>query len=188
MRVGDRTSFFRRLVGRLALAVAGTLLGLALGEVTVRALGCGDVTFDRSKLHAFDPDAGWICQPGLDLRYELTGSFDVRVRCNSRGLRDTEHAFEKVQGLLRIVCSGDSFMWGYGVEDDETFPACLARSLPNTETINLGVSGYSTVQEYVRLETEGMRYSPDWVVFFVCWNDLDANFDDKDGRRPIARL
>jgi hypothetical protein len=40
----------------------------------------------------------------------------------------------------------------------------------------------------VRLESEGMRYAPDWVVFFVCLNDLDGNFDDKDGRRPIAAL
>jgi hypothetical protein len=188
MRAGRLSDFFRKLASRLALVVAGSLLGLALGEVVVRALGRGDVTLDRGRLHAFDPEAGWICQPGANLRYELPESFAVRVRCNSRGLRDVEHAFEKPAGVLRIVCSGDSFMWGYGVEDDETFPSCLSRALGNAETINLGVSGYNTVQEYVRLESEGMRYGPDWVVFFVCWNDLDANFDDKGGRRPIAAL
>src|SRR5262245_30566719 len=150
MRAGDPARNLRRLLGRLGLLLGGTLLALAIGEVVVRALGRGDVTFERGRFHTFDPDAGWICQPELDLRYELPGSFDLRVRCNSRGLRDIEHSFEKAPGRLRIVCVGDSFMWGYGVEDDETFPSCLARSLANTETINLGVSGYSTVQEYVR--------------------------------------
>jgi hypothetical protein len=79
-------------------------------------------------------------------------------------------------------------MWGYGVEDDQTFPAVLARELPGTETINLGANGYNMVQEFVRLDEHGLRYSPDWVVAFFCSNDLDSNFDDKDGGRPRLRL
>jgi hypothetical protein len=52
----------------------------------------------------------------------------------------------------------------------------------------LGVNGYSTVQELVRLETDGLRYEPDVTVLVFVWNDLEDNFDDKNGGRPIAVL
>jgi hypothetical protein len=72
------------------------------------------------------------------------------------------------------------------VENEEMFSTILQESVPGSETINLGVGGYSTVQELVRLETEGVLYEPDLTVLAFCWNDLEDNFDDKKGRRPMA--
>ena len=108
------------------------------------------------------------------------------VICNSRGLRDSEKGFEKPPGTRRIVVLGDSFMWGFGVENEEMFSMILQESVPGSETINLGVNGYSTVQELVRLETEGVLYEPDLTVLAFFWNDLEDNFDDRKERRPIA--
>ncbi len=73
---------------RLATVLLSTLFALLLAEGGVRLVGAGVTTITRGRLHAFDPDVGWICHPGTDLRYALPGSIDVRVRCNSRGLRD----------------------------------------------------------------------------------------------------
>ena len=117
----------------------------------------------------------------------------MRVRFNSRGLRDTEHDHPKPPNTQRVVVLGDSFVWGWGVEMEEMFSKQLERQLGDGsasrwETINLGVSGYSTVQELVRLEVEGLRYAPDWVVLVFCHNDLEDNFDDKDGARPMVRV
>jgi lysophospholipase L1-like esterase len=178
-----------------------TLFALLLLEGGVRLIGVGGTTLTRGRLHAFDPDAGWACHPGTDLRYAQPGSFDVRVRCNSRGLRDTEHDYPKPPDTRRIVVLGDSFVWGYGVEMEEMFSKQLERQLGDGdadgnadgdasrwETINLGVNGYSTVQELVRLETEGLHYAPDWVVLMFCHNDLEDNFDDKDGARPVVKV
>jgi lysophospholipase L1-like esterase len=176
-----------------------TLFALLLLEGAFRLIGVGGTTLTRGRLHAFDPDAGWTCHPGTDLRYAQPGSFDVRVQCNSRGLRDTEHDYQKPVGTRRIVVLGDSFVWGYGVEMEEMFSKQLERKLGELdgsgdgsdarwETINLGVNGYSTVQELVRLETEGLRYQPDWVVLMFCHNDLEDNFDDKDGARPVVKV
>jgi lysophospholipase L1-like esterase len=176
----------KRLVQRILLLGAGLLPAILAGELLVRALKLGDATLDRGTLHAYDPDAGWICRPGANVYYELPGSFRVRVLCNTRGLRDRERPFEKPAGTRRIVCLGDSYLWGYGVENDETLPANLEQLLPGVEAINLGANGYSTVQKLVRLETEGLRYDPDWVVLLFCWNDLEDNFDDKKGGRPVA--
>lgn len=174
------------VAARAALLVASLASGLAIAEVVTRLTGGGVACANRSMFFDYDPAVGWRCRANLDLRFVEPGSCDVRVRCNSRGLRDREHALAKPAGVRRIAVLGDSYAWGQGVEDDQTFAAVLERALPGTETINLGVAAYTSVQELVLFEEEGVRYAPDWTVLLFCDNDLDSNFDDKDGRRPFV--
>lgn len=123
------------------------------------------------------------------MHYEKPGSFRVRVRCNGRGLRDSEdHPYLNPGGTERIAVLGDSFAWGFGVENEETFASVLESLGDNRETLNFGANGYSNVQEIVRFESEGLKYRPDWAVLFVTWNDLEDNFDDKRGGRPIVEV
>jgi lysophospholipase L1-like esterase len=70
---------------------------------------------------------------------------------------------------------GDSFTYGLGVGDDQTYCARLAAELPGLEVINAGVNGYGTAQQLILLREDGLRFAPDIVVvgFFV--NDLDDN-------------
>jgi hypothetical protein len=178
----------RSWLRRLLAVFLGLLVALLICEGLIRLTGLGNVSLSRGSFHAFDPEAGWICRAGADTDYEQPGSFRVRVSVNSRGLRDREHALPKPAGTRRVVCLGDSFMWGYGVEEEEMLSRALEREVPGTETVNLGANGYSTVQELVRFETEGVRHSPDAVLLLVCWNDLEDNLDDKDGGRPAARV
>ncbi|MEA1949263.1 MAG: SGNH/GDSL hydrolase family protein [Thermodesulfobacteriota bacterium] len=177
-----------RWIKNIALMVVSITIALLICEGIVRIFGLGGTSLTRGMLHQYDPDAGWRCYPNLDTRYILPESFDVRVRCNSQGLRDSEKRFAKPPGIRRIVVLGDSFMWGYGVENEEMFSAVLQDLLSGSETVNFGVNGYSTVQELVRLEIEGLRYEPDVTVLVFVWNDLEDNFDDKHGGRPVAVL
>lgn len=177
----------RRLL-RLGVLLGSLFLGLLLCEGIVRIAGIGGTTLTRGRLHTYDPNAGWTGLPGLDTRYMLPNSFDVRIVNNSRGLRGGEHTIAKPEGVRRVVVLGDSFMWGFGVENEEMLATVLERELPKTESINLGSNGYSTVQQLVRLETEGMQYAPDWTVLAFTWNDLGDNFDDKKGGRPAVKL
>ena len=176
----------KQWVERLSLVAVSMIVALLISEGIVRIVGLKGTFLTRGALHSNDPDAGWICYPNLDARFCLPGSFNVGVVCNSRGLRDSEKDFAKPPGTRRIVVLGDSSMWGYGVENEEMFSTILQELIPGTETVNLGVNGYSTVQELVRFETEGLRYEPDLTVLAFCWNDLEDNFDDKEGRRPVA--
>jgi lysophospholipase L1-like esterase len=170
------------------LLVASLLVALLICEAIVRVVGLGGTHLTRGALHQYDADAGWICKANLDSRYKLPGSFDVRVRCNRRGLRDEAIPYEKPPESKRIVVLGDSFMWGYGVENDEMFSTRLEEYLPGAQTVNFGVNGYSTVQELVRFEKEGLKYSPDWTVLAFCTNDLQDNFHEKKGGRPVAEI
>lgn len=173
-------------MGRAWLLLAGTLAALGLGEGLVRLAGAGEATLSRGALHAFHPDYGWTCAPGLDARYQLSGNFDARVVCNELGQRSARLALEKPAGTRRIVVLGDSFMWGYGVENHEMLSERLARLLPDTEVVNLAANGYGTVQELVRFEHEGLAYRPDLTLLAFTWNDLGDNFDEKKGGRPIV--
>ena len=59
---------------------------------------------------------------------------------------------------------GDSFAFGWGVSDSQTYSARLEAALPALEVINLGVGGYGTDQMLLMLREEGLRYAPDLVI------------------------
>ena len=172
----------------LGLVLCSLLFAAALAEVVVRVAGLGRTFLTRGPLHEYDPRAGWRCKSHLDANYVQPGSFDVRIRCNADGLRGGVIEQPKPASRTRLAVLGDSFMWGFGVEDDEVFAQALVREIPDSDVVNLAANGYSTVQELVRLEDDGLRYQPDVLVLGFCWNDLEDNFDDKHGGRPVAAL
>jgi lysophospholipase L1-like esterase len=176
------------VAGRALLLLAGCAAALALGEALVRLLGVGTATLSRGSLHAFHPEFGWICLPGLDARYVSPGNFDARIVCNRLGQRGPEIPVERSVGRLRVAVLGDSFMWGFGVENHEVLSSHLERLLPWSETLNLAANGYGTVQQLLRLEREGLAYAPDWTLLSFTPNDLGDNFDDKGGGRPIVAV
>jgi hypothetical protein len=99
---------------------------------------------------------------------------------NSKGFRDEEeHAYAKPEGVLRVLCLGDSHTQGFECAQDATYSsimeACLKQRGLNAEVINAGVSGFSTAESLVLLEYEGIRYKPDAVVLGFFSNDLDDN-------------
>ena len=176
----------KRLLMILMLITCSMSFALLLCELIIRVTGAGSMTISRECLYRNDRDIGWVCASNIDERFFLPGSFDVRVVCNSKGLRDAEKDYAKLGGTKRIAVLGDSFVWGYGVENHEMVSTVIQNLIPDTETLNFGVKGYSTVQEVVRFETEGLRYDPDVTLLFFCWNDLEDNFDSKDLSRPIV--
>lgn len=176
----------KKLMVILMLITFSMIFALLLCELIIRVTGAGSMTISREGRYRNDRDVGWVCTPNMDERFFLPGSFDVRVVCNSKGLRDAEKDYVKPPGTRRIAVLGDSFVWGYGVENQEMVSTALQNLIPNAETLNFGVKGYSTVQEVLRLETEGLRYEPDLTLLFFCWNDLEDNFDSKDLSRPIV--
>lgn len=157
---------------RVALACVSLLLALGFAEIGLRLLDLGPLAVNPDQRHFWrhDPVLGWHSHPGREGPFS-TEFFDVQVSINSRGLRDAETTLEKPDGIRRVVVIGDSFAWGYGVEQAETFSSLLESALPATEVINGGVSGYSTDQALLWLRRDGIRYAPDVVVYVLSGND-----------------
>jgi len=116
-----------------------------------------------------DPNLGWLPIPGL--RQEKPGE-----STNSRGLRGSqEYAYERASGVARILVLGDSFTYGFGVRDEETFSYRLQLLLGDTEVLNLGVNGFGTDQQILYFEREGRKYSADLVLLVVYYDDFHRN-------------
>jgi hypothetical protein len=117
------------------------------------------------------------------------------VSQNTRGFRDPERSLEKPEDVVRILCVGDSFTWGWGVEQDSIYTHILEDRLlgegRRAEVINTGVCGYSTDQTLLFLEKEGFGYSPDLVVCQATSNDVLGNtrgLSEGKYRKPFFEL
>ena len=89
---------------------------------------------------------------------------NTKVVINSNGLRDREVAFEKPKGEFRILCLGDSQLFGDGIPEEETFVSLLESRFKSIQAINTGVIGYGNDQQLLYLQEEGIRYNPDIVM------------------------
>ncbi len=85
------------------------------------------------------------------------------------------------------MCSGDSFTFGYGVGDLDSWCAQLERADPRLETINMGQQGYGIDQAYLWYLRDGAPLAPDLHVFAFIWDDFLRVVRDRDGK-PVVRL
>ena len=100
------------------------------------------------------------------------------VRINSWGFRGPEWPAVKPPGAFRIMVIGDSFTFGQGIGEDELYTTLLAKQLrakfpeKTVEVLNLGVMGYSAVDEAKLLEKIGPLLHPDLVLVQFTGNDV----------------
>jgi lysophospholipase L1-like esterase len=155
----------------VGLSLAFTGAGL---EVALRLFWDGYYLKERKSYAMPHPDRGWENRPGIEVDVGQP-EFSTRATHNSLGLRGPEIA-EAPGDRLRVVVLGDSFTYGVGVEDDETFSARLAELDPHLEVLNLGVNNYSTTQELLLLRERGLAFEPRVVVLAFFWNDVPDSF------------
>ena len=165
----------RSLLINLSLIVSSTLFALFVSEIALRLIGFEPlyVSPERDRFWKYDALLGWVHEPGQEGIFE-TPQFRTSVRINEKGLRDPEHTYERQNDRKRILVLGDSFAWGYGVEEAERFSQLLEESL-GAEVINAGVSGYSTDQELLWYQKEGTKYDTDLVLLVLAGNDVGDN-------------
>lgn len=73
---------------------------------------------------------------------------------------------------LRILALGDSFTFGYGVADHETWPAMLEQKLgPGVRVTNAGTTSYNVFHELDLFREKGAGLNPEVVIHGLYWND-----------------
>ncbi len=103
---------------------------------------------------AYDRDLGWINLPNVYLP-NMYGPGKY-LKTNSQRFRNNEDFAQQVpRGTTRIICSGDSFTLGFGVDNDHTWPQLLATRAPNIEAVNMGQGGYGADQAYLWYKRDG---------------------------------
>ena len=127
----------------------------------------GSLTPENHSYDIYDPVYGWSPRPDYQ-------SQDIRI--NSQGIRaDRDYALEKDPQRLRVLFVGDSFTWGEDVGNDDTFAARLEKFNPTVESLNLGVHGFGTDQQLIRLRRDGLPYQPDVVILGFYEGNLNRN-------------
>ena len=160
------------------LAIVATL---GLAEVAVRLFVSVPVA---PQMFEVDPYTDYRNKRNLSERAVWRGAYDYRWTTNSQGFRGTsEYRVPKPAGVTRVLVLGDSFTFGLGVADDETWPALVERRLRSMcasttlEVVNAGVTAFGTSQQLVLLERDGLALDPDVVVYAFFVNDPEDNLD-----------
>lgn len=119
----------------------------------------------------FDQELGWRLPAGGES--PAVNNRRMLVNHNSQGFRDHEWQGKTKPRLLFL---GDSFIWGFDVEDDERLTNHIQGKLPEWEVLNAGVVGYGTDQELLLIKRLFPRLQPDVVfLLYVGINDVYNN-------------
>jgi lysophospholipase L1-like esterase len=191
----------RGSLANIALATGATFAILLLLEVGLRArayladikilnesiarrprTSAGDEA-DLIDIIRLSPNERIIYELIPDLRVTFMGS---PLATNRHGFRGPEISEVASPGVMRVVGLGDSIMFGWGVNDDETYLSVFARRLAEMqprircEIVNTAVPGYNTVMEVETLRAKGLRLNPDLVVLGFCGNDVNLPYFIRD--------
>ncbi|MFQ5634736.1 MAG: SGNH/GDSL hydrolase family protein [Gammaproteobacteria bacterium] len=119
---------------------------------------------------------GWALRPGITGR-QVSIEFDYEFAHTEQGLRGSDlFSASRPAGVRhRILFLGDSFTYGNGSANDETFVERIHAGIAGAEVINTGVNGYGQRQQLAVLDTLGAALKPDLVVLMFFWNDVEDN-------------
>lgn len=113
----------------------------------------------------FDPVLGWRPRPNARGHHYVDDVFYATT---------DEHGWRRSANLAesQIVVLGDSFAWGYGIDDRHFF----ANLVPGLRVKTIGIMGYNMVQELLWLERLSGQLEGKLVAWFVyLGNDLFDN-------------
>ena len=146
--------------------LAGALVlleGLASTALFVRELSKVQALAER--LHTrYDSLLGWVNTPGVEIANMYGPGASLRI--NGQGFRNDRDFPQAVPaGKRRAICAGDSFTFGYGVDNSQTWCQLLAAADPQLETVNMGQGGYGIDQAYLWYKRDGVKLNHDIVLF-----------------------
>jgi lysophospholipase L1-like esterase len=184
-------SYFRFYLTRLLLpAPAVPADGTYIGNVTASANA-------NREWHVADPLLGWRVAKGV------TGTSDSYNRrwfasnlqgFASAGDEQQIYAIPKPPDVLRVAILGGSTVEGrVDAEPASTLPASLLAMLNDAggeggrgvEVMNAGVAGFNSGQELLYLLTEIVHYTPDVIVVYDGWNDMEFGPTGADRDFPL---
>jgi GDSL-like Lipase/Acylhydrolase family len=160
----------------LIAVLLGFLVAFAVAEVAVRLISPQEVGSVRFACH---PELGEIPVPGQQGERRIPGVYSFRYSNNSLGWRGRREYREAKQTDYRVLFLGDSFAYGTGVNDDQTFAALVEKDLRadhlSVEVMNAGCPGKGTDYELKCFQTLGRKFHPDLTVLGCLGNDFQDN-------------
>ncbi len=177
----------REWAARIGLMLASMLLAVLLAEGLSRIFAPisdlrENIALDGTPIRDF-------LAPGSVYR-QVSNEYDALTTITDKG-----HRVPAVEGNPDIVFIGDSFTFGYGLSDDQTFVSIYCRR-QRLSCANLGQPGSGTLRQVERLEKflRDWNWQPREVRLFVfamsgsfsSGNDFVDNYDRERRMRAMA--
>ncbi|HWA99044.1 MAG TPA: SGNH/GDSL hydrolase family protein [Pirellulales bacterium] len=124
-----------------------TVVGLAMAEIVLRVFGYSPTYVNALRaFHEADPASGHRGKRGFVGRF-CTRQFTITVAHNEHGFRRQEYQ-NPDDSPHRLFVFGDSFTWGWGVEQGEVFTDRMSVAMPDWRIENYGINATGTVAQY----------------------------------------
>lgn len=123
-------SWLKRIGARLLLVSASLVLGLAITEGFLRVFLPMPFTAEYVR-----PDDKLYRVPRENFSATLTTDHTFTIETNSLGLRTAREVDPKHDGVGRVLVIGDSYTFGTGVSNGQTYPDYLERILNSEPTV-----------------------------------------------------
>jgi lysophospholipase L1-like esterase len=162
----------RRRLGRRVLAM---LLGTAV------AFGAAEFVYRWTRLSklsptthpgyvAHDDELGWCYHPNARGRH-TSAEFDVPIAINAQGFRGPDWPRQE-PGRPLVLLVGDSMVFGWGVQEEDTLCGLLRRRHPQWDVRNAGISGFAPDQQLLLVRRLLRQVRPRVVVCVASANDV----------------
>jgi hypothetical protein len=163
---------------RFVATVFGLLIAALLGEVALRLTMPSHLASGRDErafFCRFDRQLGWAPLENITAVHNAKRATSI-VHQNQYGMRGSDDIqLDKSSGKKRVLVLGDSYAWGFGMDQSKLFSAPEVHGT-DEEILNFGVSGYGTDQEYLLYLRKGTQFVVDQVVVaFTPYNDVENN-------------
>lgn len=171
----------KRMLFAALVLIGGTVIACMAAEIVVRATQRNAmVLFPRFHSAAsYGPYTIRSMRPNTTFTHtSMDGVWQFAI--NEKGLRSPPgRDYSKQDGVVRVVCVGDSHTAGFEVGQRKTYASVIERHLSakgiSAEVINAGISGFGTAEALVYIENEAVNYQPDAIVLGFFANDYDDN-------------
>ncbi len=105
----------------------------------------------------------------------ISKDFRYKVKINSIGLRNGELSIPKPKNVFRIAVIGDSYTYGWGVEEEQTWVRLLESKIKivgkYVEVVNMGKPG-ADLEDYLEIARVGIPVvEPDLVILALLQGD-----------------
>jgi lysophospholipase L1-like esterase len=175
---------FARALLLLTIVIVASALTLLVGEGFVRVFA------PTERLVPLNEVIGGITalKPDISGVHIVPHTFDVSYTTSSQRFRSLRNFVPYPDPkVLRVAVVGDSFTFGWGANDAQSYPSRLERLLNTqygpTEVLNAGICGTGTGNEALWYDLWVSHFHPNLVILTVVPNDTDD-----DLARPLFSI